>query len=71
MIKTNTYKTFNGNSASVTFELVKHNQGHTSEWDAILIIAQNGKSTQNKWGGFPVRNSGKPAYIQRIWKAVA
>ena len=66
MIKTKTYKTFNGDSASVTFELVKH-----STFWSILRVATNSVSTQNKWGGFPVVNTGSPAYITRKWKAVA
>ena len=42
-------------------------EGKTSEYWTILMIAQNGISLQNKWGGFNVRNSGKPVYIQKKW----
>ena len=66
MIKTKTYKTFNGDSASVTFELVKN-----SHFWSIRRIAKDGVSTQNEWGGFPVVNTGSPTYITRKWKAVA
>ena len=66
MIKTKTYKTFNGDSASVTFELVKK----PTFW-SILRVATNGVSTQNKWGGFPTVNTGSPTYINRKWNIVA
>ena len=68
MLKTKTYKTFNGDSASVTFELVKHSVGNPNEWWAILYVEQDGQSLKNKWGGYHCRNAGKPAYINKIWK---
>jgi hypothetical protein len=66
MMKTKTYTTFTGDSASVTFELVKR-----SDYWSILRVAKDGVSTQNKWGGWPTVNSGSPAYITRKWKHVA
>ena len=65
MIKTKTYKTFNGDSASVTFELVKN-----STFWSILRIATNGLSAQNQWGGYTCVHTGSPAYITRKWKAI-
>ena len=70
MLKTTNWKNFHGKNNSTTFKLVKHCMGSPSEWWAILVVAQNGKSTQNKWGGFSVRNTGQPAYIQNKWKAL-
>jgi hypothetical protein len=65
MFKTITKNTFTG-TITTKLRLDDHD-----DWKAIVIVAQNGKSTKNQWGGFPVRNVGKPAYIQRIWEAVA
>ena len=67
MKKTVTTNTFAGPIAT-TFELAKHNVGSSSEYWAILFVEKEGKSLQNKWGGFTVRNTGKPAYINKIWK---
>ena len=66
-IKTITWKNFHNKSQTTTFELKKNLEGKTSEYWTILMIAQNGISLQNKWGGFNVRNSGKPVYIQKKW----
>ena len=71
MIKTYTTNTFGGRSVSTTVELVKHLVGRPNEWWAILYIEQDGKTLKNKWGGYHCRNAGKPAYINKIWKAVA
>ena len=71
MIKTYTTNTFGGRSVSTTVELVKHLVGQPNEWWAILYIEQDGKTLKNKWGGYHCRNAGKPAYINKIWKAVA
>ena len=53
---------------ATTYELVKHQVGTPIEWWAIVEIERDGKSTKNEWGGFPVRNTGCPAYIEKIWK---
>ena len=71
MIKTKTYKKFNGDSASVTFRLDKHLVDTNNEWWSILQVARNGVSTQNKWGGFPTVNTGSPTYINRKWNIIA
>ena len=71
MIKTYTTNTFGGRSVSTTVELVKHLVGQPNEWWAILYIEQDGKTLKNKCGGYHCRNAGKPAYINKIWKAVA
>jgi len=68
--KLHTWKTFDGRSASATFELRKHNEGTPTEWWSILYVKQNGLTLKNKWGGFPSRNCGKPAYIQKIWNDI-
>ena len=65
MLKTITTNTFTA-PLTTDFRLDRHDG-----WSAIVIVSQNGKSTQNQWGGFPVRNTGKTAYIQRIWETVA
>tara|TARA_B100001778_G_C18513637_1_gene595422 strand:+ start:557 stop:787 length:231 start_codon:yes stop_codon:yes gene_type:complete len=67
MKKTVTTNTFAG-PIDTTFELVKHNVGNPSEHWAILFVEQDGQSLQNKWGGFTVKNTGKPAYMKKIWK---
>ena len=36
--------------------------------NAILIIEQNGKSTQNQWGGYPCCHVGSESYLQKMWK---
>ena len=70
MLKTITTNTYKGPTAT-TLELVKHNVGNPTEWWAILYIDQDGQTLKNKWGGYHCRNAGKPAYINKIWKAVA
>ena len=67
MKKTVTTNTFAGPIAT-TFELAKHNVGSSSEYWAILFVEKVGQSLQKKGGGFTVRNTGKPAYINKIWK---
>ena len=67
MKKTVTTNTFAG-PIDTTFELVKCNVGNSGEYWAILFVEKEGQSLQNKWGGFTVRNTGKPAYINKIWK---
>ena len=62
MKKTVTTNTFNGPMAT-TYELVRN-----ETFSTIRMIEQNGKSLKNKWGGYSVRNVGKPAYINKIWK---
>jgi hypothetical protein len=70
MIKTFTTNTFGGRSVSTTVELAKHLVGQPTEWWAILYIEQDGQTLKNKWGGYHCRNAGKPAYINKIWKAI-
>ena len=67
MQKTITTNTFKGPIAT-TYELVKHHVGTPSEWWAIMAIERDGKSLQNEWGGYSVRNTGCPAYIKKVWK---
>ena len=67
MFKTIQNNHINGTS-EVTFELKKHNVETPSEWWAILQVSTNGVSHQNEHGGFPCRNTGKPAHIKRCWK---
>ena len=62
MKKTVTTNTFAGPLAT-TYELVRN-----ETFSTIRAIEQNGKSLKNKWGGYSVRNVGKPAYINKIWK---
>ena len=49
MFKTITKNTFTG-TITTKLRLDDHD-----DWKAIVIVAQNGKSTKNQWGGFPVR----------------
>ena len=70
MLKIINWKNFNGENHTTTFKLVKNLVGTIQEYWTILIVAQDGKSTQNKWGGFSVRNTGKPVYIQKKWKVI-
>ena len=67
MKKTVTTNTFAG-PIDTTFELVKCNVGNSGEYWAILFVEKEGQSLQNKWGGYTVRHTGKPAYINKIWK---
>ena len=62
MQKTITTQTFKG-PIDTTLKLVDH-----GDWSAILVVKQDGKSMQNKWGGYNVRNTGKTDYIKKIWK---
>ena len=67
MLKTVSWKTFNGIEKVTEYRLDKHNAGQANEWWGILYQTENGVTLRNKWGGFSVRNSGKPAYIKKIW----
>ena len=62
MKKTVTTNTFAGPIAT-TYELVRH-----ETFSTIRKIEQKGKTLKNKWGGFPSVHTGKPAYINKIWK---
>jgi hypothetical protein len=63
--KTQTYRTFDGEQHTRTFRLT-HHEG----WSSILKVAVDGKSVQNKWGGYTARNVGQRAYIERIWRSL-
>jgi len=65
MEKTVTFKTINNQQGSRTYRLVKH-----ATHSAILIVAQNGESLQNEWGGYSTLHVGKTDYINRKWKAI-
>ena len=67
MLKTVNWKTFNGIEKLTEYRLDKHNVGQANEWWGILYHAEDGVTLRNKWGGLSVRNSGKPAYIKKIW----
>ena len=67
MLKTKSWKSFNGIEKITEDKLVKHNVGKTNEWWGILYHTEDGKTLRNKWGGYHSRNIGKPAYIKKIW----
>ena len=62
------WKNWSGKTMTTTYRLVKHNEGVSGEWWAILRVAQNNESLKNQWGGYSTRNNGSPKYIKKIWK---
>ena len=62
------WKHWSDKPMSTTYRLVKHNEGVSGEWWAILRVGQNDESLKNQWGGYSTKNCGAPKYIKKIWK---
>ena len=67
VLKTKSWKTFNGIEKITEYKLVKHNVDQANEWWGILYHTEDGVTLRNKWGGYHSRNIGRPAYIKKIW----
>ena len=78
-LKTKTWKDCYGETRTTTFMLIKKTYrdnhpgrpgGPANQW-AILIVAEDGWDAKiNEWGSYSKRNSGQPAYIQKIWNTL-
>ena len=51
MLKTKSWKTFNGIEKITEYKLVKHNVDQANEWWGILYYTEDGVTLRNKWGG--------------------